>query len=87
MNLKYAMQTLVNYKLVDVFFFEYFYPFRIMQLLLFLHESTSLASLLAFPHVSSVLFKSPSKAFLKVIFGLPCFFLPGGLVDVLTCKF
>ena len=37
-------------------FFECFYPFRIMQLLLFLHERLSFASLSAVPHVSSIIF-------------------------------
>ncbi len=60
------------------FFFECVYPFRIIQLLLFLHERLSFASLSAVPHVSSIFFKSPSKVFLRVIFGLQCFLLPGG---------
>ena len=49
-----------------------------MQLPLFIHECLSIASLSAVPHVSSIYFKSCSKVFLMVIFGLPCFFLPGG---------
>ncbi len=58
-----VLQTDIYYYRV---LFECVYPFRIMQLLLFLHECLSFASLSAVPHVSSI------------IFGLPCFLLPGG---------
>ena len=47
-----------------------------MQLLIFLHECLSFASLSAVPYDN--FFKSPPKVFLRVIFGLPCFLLPGG---------
>ena len=60
------------------FFFCCFYPLRIMQPFLFRNEFLSFASLSAVPHVSYIFFKSPSKVFLRVIFGLPCFLLPGG---------
>ena len=55
--------------------FNFFYPLRIMQPLLFLYKILSFASLSAVPHVSSIFLKSPSKIFLRVIFGLPCFLL------------
>ena len=50
--------------------YNYLYSssFRIMQLILFLHECLSFASLSAVPHVSFIFFKSPSKDFLRVIF-------------------
>ena len=49
-----------------------------MQLLLFLHERLSFASLSAVPHVSSMFFKSPSKVFTQGHFSLPCFLFPRG---------
>ncbi len=61
-----------------IFFFGSLYPLGIMEPFLPRHNDLSLASLSAVPHVSSIFFKSPSKGFLRVIFGLPCFLLPGG---------
>ncbi len=49
---------------------------RIMQPHLLLHKILFLASLSAIPHVSSIFLNFPSKFFLRVIFGLPCFHLP-----------
>ncbi len=56
------------------------YQVEIMEPFLFRHEGLSLASLSAVPHVSSNFLKSPSKVFLRVIFVLPCFLLPGGFL-------
>ena len=53
-------------------FFHCVYPLRIVLLLFFLHECLSFASLSVVPHVSSIFLRSPSKVFLRVIFGLPC---------------
>ena len=58
--------------------FGSFYPLGIMEPFLPRHNDLFLASLSAVPHVSSIFFKSHSKVFLRVIFGLPCFLLPGG---------
>ena len=51
-----------------------FYPFRIMQLLSFLHECLSFASLSAVPHDSSIFFKSPSKIFSGSFLAFPVSF-------------
>ncbi len=61
-----------------IFFFGSLYPLGIMEPFLPRHNDLSLASLSAVPHVRSIFFKSPSKVFLRVMFGLPCFLLPGG---------
>ncbi len=79
MKYKKRLRVKMDFKRLNVFFFfECVYPFRIMQLLLFLHECLSFNSLSAVPHVSSIFLKSSSKVFLRVIFGLPYFLLPGG---------
>ena len=67
-----ANSNMLNFSKLFFYLFSFidcFYPFVIMQLLLFLHECLSFASLSAVPHVSFILFKSPSKVFLMVIFG------------------
>ena len=79
-------------KILKSFFFFFIYPLRIMQLLLFLHECLSFASLSAVPHVSSIILKSPWKVFFRDIFGLPCFLLPGGFylkpfLGILFCSY
>ncbi len=56
------------------FFFHCVYPLRLMQLLLFLHESLSFAYLSAVPHVSSI-FLCLQRFFYRVIFGLSALLL------------
>ena len=74
--INYGQNNLIQ--IFKFFFFDCIYPFRIMQVLLFLHECLSFDSLSVVPHVSFTFFKSPSDVFLRAIFGLPYFLLPGG---------